>query len=779
MLLNHLKQAIRSLAKNKVFTAFNIIGFAIGFTVCITIALYVYDEATVNGFIPNAENSYRLENVVGETHYFDNEIAPVLKEQFPEIEDITTMFYWSDPTSTIPVSIGNRQYEIQHIISTNSEFFHFMGIDLLLTKQENPFPTRNSIIISKSTALKTFGHLDIIDETVNIFGAIFLISAVADDIPGNATFESEIYLSDEFDDFNIGQYCIDNDCYLSREIYIKTGKLTDSDQLLEKINSNFPENRSKTETVSLQGVKSIYYATPFSDDSYKAGNKKMLWLFISIAALTLFMSVFNYVNYTISKQFKTLKETGIRITAGAQTRNIRGYYVSEATLSIAAAFSLSLLFTSMALPVSNSLLNASLMLNRVLKPEVIAILIILLLTVIALSVWFPVSMISRSDVNTLLGKNPKRFRANSLSRLMTILQLTIAMILLSALLIINKQLHYVKTASYGFATNQLLRVFLPVDIEATESGSNNYKVIKDEFSRLPFIKNLTLTSYSPGSGGWVRNSAKKPDGEVFFIYMVYIDDNFISTYDMRLLAGREPMPSELNNALLISESALKLLEWDSIEGGQLNELDVVGVVNDMNYNSMHTAIIPLAFYYTDLYYDAVNLQLLPGNFNDQVEQLEAAWQRAGITEPIRYEFYSDYYQRLYQKEEREAQAISIFSIVAFVITCIGLLVQVMQTSERRVKEIGIRKINGATTRQVVLMLMQNYTLWVGIAFVIATPIAWYAMSRWLESFAYKTTLSWWVFALTGLLSLMVALLTVSWQSWRAATRNPVEALRYE
>lgn len=778
MLLQHLKQAIRSLAKNKVFTAFNIIGFAIGFTVCVTIALYVYNETTVNDFIPNAENTYRLENEEGETHFFDQAIAFQLKERFPEIEDVTTMFYMSDAEATIPASIGNRQFDIQKLIVTTNEFFNFMGIDLLLSKQENPFSSKNSMIISKSTALKIFGHIDVIDEPVNFFGAIFSISAVADDIPGNATFDAEFYLNNEFEDFNIGQSCNDNGCYLRREIYLKTSKQADSNQLLDKINANFPENKSSTKKVSFQGVKSIYYDSPLKNDSNKVGNKKMLWLFVSIAALTLFMSIFNYVNYNISKQFKTIKETGIRITAGAQIKHIIEYYITEASLSIAIAFSLSLLFTGMALPISNSLFSANLLLSWIFEPKLISVLIILLLVVIILSVWFPVSMISRSDVNTLFGKNPRRFHANSLSRTMTILQITIAMILLSGLLVINKQLHFVKTASYGFTTNQLLRIFIPFDEAAFNSESNNYKIIKDEFSQLPIIKNLTLTSHSPGSG-WTRNSAKKANGDTFYINMVSIDDNFIKTFEMKLLSGREPMASDLNNALLITETTLKMLEWDTFEGKQLMGMNVVGVVNDLNYNSMHSGIVPIAFYYSDSYYDAINIQLLPGDFKEQLIQLEAAWQKVGYDEPLKFQFYNDYYQKLYQKEEREAQSLTIFSIVAFVITCIGLLGQVMQTCERRVKEIGIRKINGATTKQVVLMLIRSFALWVGIAFVIATPIAYYAMSRWLENFAYKTTLSWWIFALAGLLSLLVALLTVSWQSWRAATRNPVESLRYE
>lgn len=775
MLLQHLKQAIRSLAKNKVFTAFNIIGFAIGFTVCVTIALYVYNETTVNDFIPNVENTYRLVNEDAESHNFDHEIAFKLKGQFPEIAAAIPLFYLVSESSDY-LMINGKPMESHEIISTTNDFFPFMGIPILLSQQGNPFADKNSIILSRSSAIKLFGHYNIIGESVKMWGFDFSVSAIADDIPPNATFGTDVYVSDEIGvKYGVGKTSNEKGVFLSREIYFKVKEGTDINLLLQKINATFPENRMNTKQVSFQPVKSIYYSTPFEYEDVKTGNRKMLWLLIAIAGLTLFMSVFNYINYTISKQLKTLKETGIRITTGAGIRQILTYHLVEVTLSVILSFLIGVLITNLTLPITERLLDTPLNLAWLLKPRMAISLLLLLIAVILLSVWFPLSVISRSSITTLLGKSPKRISAGALSKIMTVMQLIITMVLLSGLLAINKQINYVKTASYGFNTEQLIRIEIPWG----SYKKVGYSVLKEAFSQLHFVKTLSLTSHTPGSG-WSMHSAKNIEGELFNVYTINIDADFLQTFGMKLVSGRTPVVTDLNRAMFISEATLNRLGWDDYKGKKfLNGLEVIGVFNDIQYHSMHSPIAPIAFFYSDSYYSALNVQLQLGNFIHQKEQMEQVWKKLGYEEPFELQFYNDYYQKLYQKEEREAQALTIFSIVAFVITCIGLLGQVIQTSERRVKEIGIRKINGATTRQVVLMLIQSFALWVGIAFVIATPIAYYAMSRWLENFAYKTALSWWIFALAGLLSLLVALLTVSWQSWRAATRNPVEALRYE
>lgn len=767
----HLKQAFRSLQKNKLFSIFNIFGFAVGFTVCIIIALYVYRENSVNAFFPDAERTFRLKEADKNNAHFDVAILPILKDRFPEIEKMAPMVYLADEDFNITIKVGDKFMVANEMMSTNNDFFDLTGIDILVSSSDKPFAEKNSIILAKSAAMKVFGDYNVIGEPVSFFGIDFTVSAIADDIPSNATFGADIYLNDEYTEVGFAQNCYNNDCYLIREIYFSVRKGTNIEALTQKMNDHFPDNRTKIESVTLQPVKSIYFSEPGEFISHKAGNRKMVWIFITIAALTLFMSLFNYVNYTISKQLQTLKQMGIRMAAGAGRVQIFRYYLVEVGLSVFIAFGLALLFTAISLPLAEQLFRVELNIAWLLQPSMLAIAALLLLVVILLSAWFPVSLISRSNITSLLGKTHKHIKANVLSKVMTVAQLIISIVLLSSLLLISKQLDFVKTANYGFKTEQLMRINLPDEY-------TNFSVVKERFSKLPFITDLSFTSHSPGSG-WSRSGAENEEGEEIYINTMRVDADFVNTFQIELLEGRDGEESDINKSVLITETTLKQLGWDDFEGRKLWDYDVIGIVNEFQYNSMHSLIGPVAFMYSDRYYSALNVRLLPDNFGEQLSQMEKAWKQAGIEQPFQFQFYNDYYNKLYKKEELEAKALSLFSIVAFIITCLGLLAQIIQVTERRVKEIGIRKINGATVVEVIQLLNREFVIAVVVSFVIAVPLAYYLMQQWLTGFAYKTDLSWWVFALAGLAALQITLVTVSWQSWRAATRNPVEALRYE
>ncbi len=337
------------------------------------------------------------------------------------------------------------------------------------------------------------------------------------------------------------------------------------------------------------------------------------------------------------------------------------------------------------------------------------------------------------------------------------------------LITIHKQLQYVKTADVGFDKEHLVKLNLP-------RGFKKYDVLKNSISKLPFVDNLSFTAYEPGggsSGGYLNPLSENK----VRIRMIIIDENFMETFGMQLTHGDKIAESEKDKYCYISEAAYKHLDRN-FEGKKCCGLLIKGVLNDININSLHSDIVPMV-YFADNYYSALNVKLKKGNVKQQLQDIKKLWAEVTDDAMFNYSFYDDYYNSLYQKEDRQAQAIAIFAIIAFIITCLGLLSQVLQNTQNRIKEIGIRKINGATIKEVMLLLNKEFVWTVAIAFVIATPIAYYAMSKWLENFAYKTTLSWWVFAIAGVSALTIALLTVSWQSWKAASRNPVEALRYE
>ncbi len=774
MLFQNIKQSVRGMLKDKTFTLMNITGFAVGFAVLITITLFAYKEYTVNDFIPNSKEVYRLVDTEHKTTRIDNSVVPLLKEQFPEIKEIVPVFYFSMEGSSIVIKSESNKKEIfpTNIISTNDDFFSFFGIKILISKTEKAFNELKSVVIPKSTALKLFGKIDVIDEQIVFFGNKLNISAVVEDIPAHATLGADVFFNDTDTSLGMGgNGGVKTGYFYPRDIYVSLNKDCSIDKLLMKLNNNFPKNKSNAKIISAQSVRDIYFAESLKSNTDKKGNKSLIFIFITIAVFTLIMAIFNYANFSISRQMQNLKASGIRITNGATRVEIRFFYIIDVAISVGLAFVLGMFISWLLMPLTKNIFAVNLNPIWLLKPEFIALTAGILLTVILLSSILPVGFISRLELQSLFGKTQLKSRKHPLKSIMTIMQLAISMVLVVGLIVVNKQLNYVKTADIGFEKEHLLRVNLPYPFTKKE-------VLKNTINKLPFIDKFSFTCHSPGAG-WSRTELKKESGEYLKVRTMLVDENFLETFGMKLLQGRKFLEGDMDNSCYISETTLKEMNWDSFEGKKLNGSKIIGIVNDININSLHTGVVPVGYLFYTKHTSALNVRLKAGNIRQQLEALEETWNKATEGETFKYQFYDDYFDSLYKKEERQAKALTLFVFIAFIITCMGLLSQVLQNTQNRIKEIGIRKINGASIKEVMLLLNKEFLWTVVIAFVIATPIAYYTMNRWLENFAYKTELSWWIFILAGISALLIALLTVSWESWRTATRNPVEALRYE
>lgn len=777
MLLHNIKQSIRGMLKNKTYTFLNIKGFAVGFAVVIIIMLFAYREYSMDSSFPNSSNIYRLIDTEKQSVGIDSDIAPYL-EKFPNVKNATPLFYanFSDEgfrEFLLDVETGNSIETKEPFISTTNNFFSLFGIKTLVCKAEQPFADVKSIVLTRSVAMQLYGKIDVLDKVIKKEDALFTVSAVVEDMPENSSIKAGVFISDNNPDYVLAVNTLGGVKYYPRNIFVKLDKDANIKDFINTLNANFPKNKSQTKSVKLQALEDIYLSNPLEDDHTRKGSVSLIWVFITIAILTLIMSIFNYANFMISRQMVTLKNSGIRITNGALRGQIRSYYFTEVSLAVVVAFAFALLIAQLAMPYVEQLLQIKLGLCWLLEPKLLAVFMVLFISVVILSAIAPIIFISRLKVQTLFGKTNIKSRKHPVKRAMNIAQLAISMMLLVAVFSVNKQLDFVKTTDIGFNTSHLLRLNIPWDYE-------NYSLMKEEFSKLPFVESSSLTSNTPGSG-WSRTEMQNKSGEDVLIHIIGVDDDFLQTFGMQLKQGREFRKTEANKGVFyFTEYAYKTMGWETLEDIKLkNNGKVVGVVNDLYYNSLHNAMVPVAFFYSNQFYSGLNLRLIPGNLSEQMEAIQKLWKKIFKKEPFSFNFYDQYFDSLYKKEERQAQAITIFAIIAFIITCLGLLSQVLQNTQNRIKEIGIRKINGASIKEVMLLLNKEFLWTVVIAFIIATPIAYYAMSKWLENFAYKTALSWWIFALAGLSALVIALLTVSWQSYRAASRNPVEALRYE
>jgi putative ABC transport system permease protein len=359
-----------------------------------------------------------------------------------------------------------------------------------------------------------------------------------------------------------------------------------------------------------------------------------------------------------------------------------------------------------------------------------------------------------------------------LRAVLNILQNSVSVALIIALIVLSRQIEYVRTKDYGFDTDKLLRVDVHWRL-AAKAG-----IIRDRLLSDPSIKNVCFSHGSPGSI-YSYSSWDVSDKE-YRMNNLSVDSAFFDVFQIPIIRGRQLLPSDFNKVCYINETAFKTSGWDTFEGEKYHGWEIIGIVRDFHFADLYNQIAPLAVQITsEMGISHLTLRVSPENIPRTIRTLTETWKEVCPGHELKYQFYDDWLDSMYKSEEKLVAAIRLFAILAIMISCLGIMGLAEFSIRKRIKEVGIRKVNGARVYEVMLLLNKDFVKWTMIALAMATPLAWYVMNLWLENFAYRTSLSWWIFVLAGFLALMIALLTVSWQSWIAATRNPVEALRYE
>ncbi len=763
MFWKNIKISFRNILRNKVSGIIGILGFSIGFTACLFIGTYLFSEYSTDKAYKDYKRMYRLVDTEKNVSGIDYGLYDALSENFVEVEKNCPLEI--QPNIDAVVYSGNDSYYVKGLISTNNSFFEFFSVKVIEALDlQNPFVDKQSSVITASTALKIFGEENPLGKPLSVFNMKTIVSAVIEDFEPTSSICGKILLNSDNKHRRLNMTVGNGIMYNTTNHYILLAESA-SDTLCESIiNRSLASFTQFAKTVSLQPVKDIYLDNQIRDNN-RHGSKKLLLVLAAIGIFILLLSVVNYINYIFSFQLRRLKEVGIKKTNGAGIVNLLGSFFTDIIIWIFLAFLISLAIIVVVLPLVNQLFEIQLSFASFLSFPVLIGISIILLVVLVVSLIPMFVLLSKFNLhNFLSNKLSSSGQRKSLNPL-SIFQLTVSIFLLVGIITIHSQIKYVKNKDLGFDVEALLYVDIPYK-------ALNYKDFKEELLKHTSIKKATLSSGVPGK---LSSQETHPEWD-FTAYEMGIDTNFLSVMNIKLIAGEMPSPNN-KKAYLVNEAALKAFEINDFRKEKVNGKDVVGVVEDFNFKSLHTEIEPL---FLDMDEGrSLSLKISGTNIAETLKYIQSVWEDMAGNAPFKYEFYDSWFDSMYKKEEQQAKAISIFSIIALVITCLGLLGQVYQTTQQRTKEIGIRKVNGAKVTEILAMLNRDFIKWVVIAFVVACPIAYYAMNKWLENFAYKTTLSWWIFALAGVLALGIALLTVSWQSWRAATRNPVEALRYE
>jgi len=753
-------------------------GFGIGFAACIMIGLFYHNETTVNKDFVNHKQIYRVYDVKQNRCNLNWDLFPVLASGYAAVEDACPLDYQDREQVTIKVEQTKNNTGIRYLLSTTSNFFSIFSVEIVESMSDKPFESKESVAISSTLAKTLFGIQSPMGQRVNIGNYFYAtVSSVFNPFPANSSFRADIILNSENEKFRFSNTTTNGKRYNPTNHFVLLKDGTDPAFIAVELNKSANLRQLSVDSLALQSLDDIYLSELTIKSRHAKGDPGLLKVFLAIALLILTLSSINYLNYSVSMQYTKFRETGIRLTFGADLKDLVKHTIVEVTLGILISLILALFITDLALSYSERLLGKELEIQFHDLLAVTPLFLLALVVVILVNSFAPLYFLSRFSIIGLLSDSGmKRSGKQIWKQVLLTFQLTVSVALIVVVLIISKQLEFIRHPDPGFNNDLLVRINIPYKFQQTNT-------LKQELDKLPFVANTTLSSGCPGMINHTMDRDR--DGKNIVVNCIYVGDNYLNTMDMELLEGRDFLEGDLNKTCLINEEAFKQFGWDSFEGkrydiGSEDGPEVIGIIKDFKFRSYHQVVEPLALLYDGAVYgNVLSVRLTAGNLGQQLDQIQQVWKSVSPDEPFSFIFYDDFFQSFYDKEEKLASSITFFSIIAIVLTCMGILGQIFMICLTRVKEIGIRKINGARISEVLLMLNSNFMKWFVIAYLIATPVSWFISHKWLGNFAYKTSLSWWIFALAGVIALFIILVTVSWQSWRAATRNPVEALRYE
>jgi putative ABC transport system permease protein len=779
----YLKTAIRNLWNNKKFSIINITGFAFGISICLAIVLFLVNEYSCDRYHEHTDQIVRVIDVKNKSSSIDYRVKDILLNNYPEIENGCLVQCAFRP---IEVKASDQGLYLDNIMSVDNSFFEVFTIPFLTGNSSVPFTNINSAVITESTAKTLFGTENPVGKEILFRNNIPLtVTAVIKDFPENSSFSASILVNAENEEFKFEKWIGDSrDLSTYRwpfRIYLQLNKKVNRELFLEKINSNTELLVPYVSDAGFLALKDIYLFDPTTGSGNKRGNPGLLKLLGAIAFIILSLAIINYINLTVAQQNKRNKDTGVKKTIGANRSIIFFHFLSESVLVSLVAFALGIFLAWILLPVYNAIFSTTIDINYLFHLPNLSILICTILLIGILSGSGPAIALSGiNPVKVLSGSVIIQGKKNFLRNFLTVFQFTISIILIFCVIIVQKQIKYVKHKNPGFNEEQLVRLDIPA---IQENEAPKFFALIEELRKSPYISNLSTSYGVPGSIPLSMGSNMENTDKNMSVPSLLVDTAFLETFAIQVIKGRNLEPGDFDKVCMINEAAWRHFEFENLENKRFNNFggyDIVGVVNDFHFRSLHDEIGPVCIIFTGKGRPTtINVRFASNGTTPGMDYIRETWKNILPGFPLKYQFYDEWFDSMYRSEERFAKTIGLFAVLAIVISCIGILGLAIFSSERRTKEIGIRKVNGATVTEVVTMLNKDFVKWVAIAFIVAVPASWYAMDKWLESFAYKTSLSWWIFALAGLLALGIALLTVSWQSWRAATRNPVEALRYE
>ncbi|MCR8556865.1 ABC transporter permease [Mucilaginibacter sp. BJC16-A38] len=810
MIKNYLRSAFRNIKRHPFISFINIFGLTVGLTCCLLILAYIINERSYDKFNKNAKDIYRVTRIFYTAPGVENlhlsavapPFGPLLKTAFPDIEKVTRIY----PSGSTALKYKDKLFNEKNSVFADENFFSFFNVPIVKGDKQKGLLDPYSIMLTEDVARKYFGDEDPINKSILLDNLKhnFKVTGIFKAFPANSHMHPEILMS-----FNTLK---DTAVYGEKQLETNYGNnsfytylLFPKDYNADRVKAQLPDfldkyvhfqgmpGNLKTHQVTkleLENLTDIHLKSHLDDEIEENGDIKRVMIFSAIALFILLIACINYMNLSTARSALRAREIGIRKVIGAQRKEIIGQFLSESVLITWVALILASVLTVLLIPFVNKLSGQFLSISSLLQWNILLPIIALPFVIGLISGIYPaIFMSSFLPVKVLKGIVKVGQGNISFRKVLVVVQFSISIILIVATTVVFQQLQYIQKLALGFNKDHIITMGYPYVL------NRQYDAFKNDLKKNSAIKDLGISSRIPSGRLLDDQNASIIEGgslQPIKIDLKYIttDYGFIPTYGMQMAAGRnfsKAFSTDTNN-FIINEEAVKEFGWKTSENALGKDMQyggvkgkIIGVVKDFHFESLHQKIIPLLFSLParNAYYGKLSIKVDGNNTQAAIQAIQETWHKYLPETPFEFTFLDEKFGQLYNSEQQQGSLFTIFSCIAIFIACLGLFGLSAFTITQRVKEIGVRKVLGASVPQIVQELSKDFLKLVLVAAIIALPVAWFSMNKWLLDFAFRINVSWWVLLMAGVIALIIAFVTISFQSIKAALTNPVKSLRSE
>lgn len=788
MFKNYFKTALRSLLKNKGFTFINVAGLALGLATVLLIVFYVVDELSYDRFNTKADRIYRVNTDLkagsNETSFAITApaVADALGKEFPEVERSMRI----GQAVNIRFKKGGEVIEEKNGFHCDADIFNIFTLPFLNGNAKTALTEPNSIVISKSLALKYFNTTEAVGKVMLLVSdsSLHKVTGVMEDMPAQSHFKADIFFSmspntdHSWNHFNTGTYILLKQGTNPRTLESKFGALMRRNGSTPAFDYNKFEASGNYIRLSLTPLTDIHLHSNRQRELGINGNVEYVYIFSLIAIFILVLACINFMNLSTARSASRAREVGVRKVLGSSRRYLVAQFLSESVMLTLVATILAVLIAWAALPLFNQVSGKSLVITVYTFKWLLPAMLLIVVMVGMFAGAYPAFYLSAfRPIHVLKGQLVSGFKGGFFRSSLVVFQFSISIFLIIGTLVIYNQLTYIRSKDLGFNRSQVLII--------KNANAADPRVLKQQVKQLPGVINATLTHYLPTSNLSALNYVDGGSAKNIETQFWPVDADYISTMGMKLIQGRNFNEQFLtdSSAVIINETMAKIIGYKGDPAQKINDMNkrynIIGVVKDFNFSSLRDNITPVMLVMNNDWMAQLSVRLDARNLPSLMHKIENKWKSQVQGLHFEYSFMDDDFNALYNNEQRMGKLFIIFTGLAIIIACLGLFGLAAYAAEQRTREVSIRKVLGASVSSITAMLSKDFVKLVIISILIAIPLAWLIMQKWLQGFAYRQNIQWWTFIAAGLGALVIACITVSYQSIKAALVNPADNLRGE